>query len=423
MSWKKIGVTSGYVMVGTVATQLLQWVIMTGIAHLDGPKTLGIYALAQSFATPIQYLSYLSIRQRYLTLQVVDQHISDFLFLRATAPAAAFLIALLLIFITSGDSTLTFICASLFLLKYIEGFYDIIYARMQQQGEAKQLAKLAIVRSFVSGLIFLLFYYFTRNLYGSMFVVAIQQTIILFFVREYFHDTVDHHAAHRTYMATLHHRLRLAIELAPMTASLVIMSFNTSVPRFFLSSMVGIPELGRFAAVGSLTSLGAIAVGAVGQTLLQPLAAAVKAQDERSFWEKIILPMLLVIFLCITAAIVLHFCGSMVMGIIYGPAFKTSGSLLVSGTLGAGTVFSASIACNGIFAANLKRPLFWCQTSTVIVTIISTLALVPVLGVQGAFVAIGLSGIFQTIVCIVILRRFWAACRHHQARSLVQAAV
>ena len=423
MSWKKIGVTSGYVMVGTVATQLLQWVIMTGIAHLDGPKTLGIYALAQSFATPIQGLSYLSIRQRYLTLQVVDQHISDFLFLRATVPAAAFIIALLSIFLISGDSTLTFVCASLFLLKYIEGFYDIIYARMQQQGNAKQLAKLAIVRSFVSGIIFLLFYYFSRSLYESMFVVAIQQSIILFFVREYFRDVVDGPAARGTYMSTLRYRLHLAIELAPMTASLVIMSFNTSVPRFFLSNMVGITELGRFAAVGSLTALGAIAVGAVGQTLLQPLAAAVKAQDEKSFWLKITLPMLLVSVLCMAAAIVLCFCGSMVMGIIYGPAFKTSGSLLVWGTLGAGTVFSASIAFNGIFAANLKRPLFWCQTSTVIVTIISTLALVPVLGVQGAFVAIGLSGIFQTSVCIIILRRFWAAYRHHPATPLAQAAI
>ena len=410
MSWKKIGANSGYVMVGTVASQLLQWIIMSCIAHWEGPKTLGFYALAQAFALPLQYLSWLSIRQRYLALSDDRSRLADFLFLRATVPALTLVVAFVALTISFGDRDFIVLSGLLFLFKYVEGFYDLIYAIMQKEGNAKRLAGLSIVRTLVSGTVFVILYFLTKNLYFAMLVTAIQQLGLLFFVRGYFDEDASHHDRRPVFdLVTLQRRYHLAVGLLPFGISLVVMSLNTSIPRFLLNGMVGGKELGYFVAVSSFISLGQIATGSLGQSLLQPLAMSVAARDERLFWRQLLWPMVFLHLSSAVGAFLLIFVGSTLLGLIYGPAFKGIDSLLVSGALASGPVYAASIATNGIFVTYLRNALFWSQASTVVFGAVGTIALVPFLHLQGMFVAMGLSGLFQIAVCVIILRRFWVA--------------
>ena len=182
MSWRKIGRDSIYVTAATVATQMLQWIILTSIARVEGAKMLGLYALAQAYALPLQYLAWLSIRQRFLTLQNGDAALPSFVFLRLAFPILVFLSAFVVIEVIYPDKSFVWLSGLMFFAKYVEGFYDLIYAVKQKDGNTRLVAKLSIVRTLVSGSLFALLYMATKNIYFSLFGTTIQQILLLFFL-------------------------------------------------------------------------------------------------------------------------------------------------------------------------------------------------------------------------------------------------
>ena len=203
-------------------------------------------------------------------------------------------------------------------------------------------------------------------------------------------------------------RLRMALELLPVSVSLMVMSLNTSVPRLLLDHMTGAKELGHFAAVSSFISLGAVAVGSLGQSLLQPLSTSIQERKRRTFWLQLIWPMLIIVAICTVGAFVSIPVGPYLLRLVYGPDFVSISPLLFYGSLASGPIFAASIASLGVFAAYLRTAFFWSQLAAAVFSAIGVIAMVPALRLEGVFFALGLSGVFQVVISCFVLQRFWA---------------
>ena len=410
VSWGKIGQDSFYVMAATVSTQLLQWLILTSIARVEGARMLGLYALAQAFALPLQYLAWLSIRQRYLTLKDPGEALPTFIFLRLALPIVIFVSTFVTIKLTYFNNSFVWLCGLVFLAKYVEGIYDLIYAVEQQDGKTQLVARLSFVRTLLSGSAFAFLYFSKRNIFVSLFATTALQVILLFLIKR----PNDAFAALLRSAFTLDWksmkaRLLVALELLPVSVSMMVMSLNTSVPRLLLDHMSGVKELGYFVAISSFISLGAVAVGSLGQSLLQPLSKSIQELQRKAFWLQLIWPMLMIVAICTVSAFVSIPLGPHVLRLVYGPDFVSISPLLFYGSLASGPMFAASIASLGVFVAYLRGAFFWSQLAAAFVSAIGVIALVPDFRLEGVFLALGLSGLLQIVMSTVVLHRYWSS--------------
>ena len=395
MSWKRIGLTSIYVTISTVSTQMLQWIIMSSLAHRDGPKMLGIYALGQAFALPLQYLSFLAIRPRYLSIQEHDMQ-DNFFAMRAIFPALAYITALVIIYILYGLSTIWLMSACILMLKYVEGFYDLAYAKMQRDNQAASLAKVSVFRSSISAVLFLVCYRVT-NLYISIMVIAVQQALICISLRNQL-------KAFKPITSPLFaFRISAAVSLLPFAVTAVLSSLSSSMPRLILNGLMGAKELGYYTAVITFISIGQIAVGSVGQSLLTPISQALHQKDDGAFWTRILAPVILTQLGCYAAAVGCYFLGGVVVRVVYGPEFGPAEPLLVTASITSGPFFAASLLTAALFATGKKYSLVINQVMALCLMMLLTLWLVPIFHAKGAFLAMGISGVCQMILCFAML--------------------
>lgn len=419
MSWRNIGLSSGYLTVATVALAGLQWAIVILIAHFDGPARLGEYALAQAYATPAYYLASLSLRQQYLMITQQNVSLADFFFLRLMVPALVF--SLLLAYIGNGYVSPSFflVAAGVFAMKYVEGFFDLAWGKMQRVGDARGVATTSLTRILISLPLFIILYVATRNLSIALFALSMVW-IGFFFVQQKRFD-LQVRAADVFDLASrrLKHRLIIACHLIPLGVSLVVMSLVVYAPRFLLDAILGPKELGIFSAVSHFLTIGGIAAGAISQALLPSLTDAIGKHSIRKFWKLLLWPSAIVQFVSLVGVLAALLAGSELLRIFYGPLFASEGRTLVAATIAAGPLYCAAIVTTGCYAAQMRKGLLAIQCLALFVVIVTTLALTPLFGIDGAFAAMTVSAVTQIVASIALLVRFFS----YRQTSLVQGKV
>ncbi|MEJ0093438.1 MAG: hypothetical protein WDN46_08365 [Methylocella sp.] len=396
-------------MVATLAVAIMQWAIMLFVAHFDGPVLVGQYALAQAYATPAGYLAWLSIRQQYLVAPADGASFADFVFLRTVAPLIVFGALLIFIGFAYDSPQFFWIASGVFAMKYVEGFFDLAYGKMQRSGDIAGVALTNLVRGGLSIPLFGGFYITTHSLPLSLFAVSALWVALFFIDRKRLAISVAASDLFDMTMRRLRRRRAIVFDLFPVGMSLVIMSLAIYAPRFLIEAALGPKELGFFSAVGHFLTVGGIAAGSIGQSLLPHLADAISNHSPRSFWRQLLWPVALIQGLSIIGVFLAIAIGSQLLGLFYGVAFAGQGRMLVAAALVAGPIYAAGIITNGCFAAQMRRAFFAIQCISLAAIIIATLVLVPRFGVDGAFAAMMIAAIAQISISIVLLVRFFAS--------------
>jgi O-antigen/teichoic acid export membrane protein len=406
-------------MTTSVALAALQWAIILFIAHFEGPEPVGEYALAQAFATPASYLAWLSIRQQYLVSKHSADALADFIFLRSVVPLLVFSILLVFISLCYASRSFFWIAAGVFAMKYIEGFFDLAYGKMQHAGDVAGVASTSLARSLVSIPAFGLFYFFTRDAALALFALSALWIAILAFQRKRLGLQAQAPELFDMAPRRMIHRFATAFHLLPFGVSLVVMSLTSYAPRFLIDAALGPRELGYFAAVFHFVTVGAIGAGSIGQALLPHLADSINKRTIRSFWRQLLWPALLVQCVCAIGVLLAMIIGSELIELLYGAAFAGQGPVLVAAAIAAGPIYCAGIIANGCFAAQMRRGFLAVQCLALATIIVATLFLVPIIGVNGAFAGMIISAFVQIAVSIMLLMRFF----HRSERGLVYGEV
>lgn len=408
MSWRRVSLTAFYVAAATASLALLQWILMALVGHQEGPVVLGEYALALAVATPASYLAWLSLRQQFLVSAITDSVVSDYLFLRIFFPLIVFAAAgLIAVGGISSSRSFVLICVATLITKFVEGFFDLAYGRMQQLDDAAGVARTNLSRFLVTIVVLVPLYFATKNLPIVLLAMAAIWTLTYVWQRKRLAIAFDFAAVFDMSMAVTERRLQLIVELMPLALSNVVMALIVSLPRILMNGMIGAAQLGVFAAVMNFVTMGSIVAGSLGHASLPRLAAAYRDRNERQFWNALIQPTVFLVGCSILAAIAATFIGTFVMSVSYGPQFAPSGPLLVDGALAAGGIFAGSIATLGCYGLQLRRSLLIIQLFSLVLVCAITFALLPSIGIRGGFVAAGLTGIVQTIMSFVILNAHW----------------
>jgi O-antigen/teichoic acid export membrane protein len=396
--------TSTYLMVSVTALALLQWIIMAVIARIDGAAVLGQYALAQAYAVPAVYLAWLSIRQQVL----ISDHatpLSDFVALRIFAPLPIFGAAALLQHVIYADYAYTALAVVTLFNRYVEGFFDLAYGRMQSLGRSREMASATVVRCAISALAFIGVYKLSGSLLLAMLLMTAVSALMGWAQRAYLSFDPPWAEVLDVSAEAWKRRAGLAWANLPFAVSLVLMALTTNAPRVLVESQFGSRDLGFFTAVSHFVLIGSLAVGSLGQSLLPRFARATRDGDARAFWRMLLASAAAVAITCALAAVVASLAGDFVVRLIYGAGFAGLGALTTWAALTSAPVYAASMFMSAVYGTQARRLLLASQALSLACVVPATWLTQQRFGLPGAFLGPAIAALAQILFCAVFLRQ------------------
>jgi O-antigen/teichoic acid export membrane protein len=213
-------------------------------------------------------------------------------------------------------------------------------------------------------------------------------------------------------------KLRIVRTALPLGVVLMISSFASNVPRYFIANLLGAHALGIFAGLASLTTAANLLVNALGQAATPRLAKAYRNGDRSAFagMSAQVAGVGVLLGLCTVAGSAIA--GRWILGLLFGPEYAAQSNILLALSAAAGGGFVASLLGYVITAGrrfNEQMPL---QIAAVSGTSLACLILVVRWGLMGAAVGIGTGFLVQILGELWVLRSILRESRFQVARPV-----
>lgn len=373
---------------GTLAHAGSRWLGLVVLARLGGAETVGTLALATAIASPIFALTNLQLRQ----IQAVDASgrfsFSTVFGLRLLTSGLALLGVGLYAVLASRGSDLAPVLLFVALAQGFESLSEVIYGRLQRRERLDRVAQSMTAHGVLGIVALAAGYAATGELaVGAAGMAAGSLATFLFF------DLPSLRAASggkiglqpRFPRAELVPLLRSAL---PLGGTMMLVSLNGQIPRYFLEGSAGRAELGIFAALWQLVAVGNLVVSAVATAASPRLANAAHAGDRAAF-RSLSTKLYGLIGIVSGGGILLSLLGGeLILLLVFGPDFAARADVLVLLAIAGSVGFACAVPGHGLTATGahgVQLPLF-CLITAVSVGLCAWL--IPAFGLRGAAIAI-----------------------------------
>jgi O-antigen/teichoic acid export membrane protein len=365
---------------GQVVFAACHWGGLIILGRLAGPEEVGRYALALAVATPIMLFGGLQMRE----IQVADANqryrFEDYFAVRVvcTGFAGIFVMAIALL---GYDWKVALPILLVCLARAFENLSDVHYGLAQRHQRLDLVAQSAMLRGGLGLLALAMGYFLTADLaVGLAGVAGAWGLVWLLFDRtttRRWRDSSGSGAAFRR-------RLDLAWTAAPLGVAMLLLAMNANVPRYFIEAMVGLGELGLFAAMAHFVVAGRMPVTALCQAAFPRLADLYAAGDRAAFRRLLVRltgVSLLPGFVGLVVAITF---GRELLSLVYGPRFAEGASIFPSLMLVGAVLYTQTPFDYGLTAMHQFKvqPLIF--GLAIVVNTAGCLVLIPRYGLLGA---------------------------------------
>ena len=392
-----------------------QWGILSLLAHLGTPAVVGQFVLALAVTAPIISFFLLQMRSVQATDARRDFQFGHYLALRLVALFAA-LAVVSTISITAGyEPRLLWVILAVALSSCADGLSDICYGLLQQNERLDRVGRSMMLRGMLSLSAIGLTLFFTEQLAWAILAGAAARLLLVagFDLRNVRRLLAEQHLDWRPCFEwpALWSLAKLA---APLGLVMTLVVLNNNIPRYFVERNLDEAALGIFGAIGYLSVVGTMIVGALGESVT-PRLAKVFAQRDRAAFLRIYLRLVaLGAGIGLAAIVVSAAAGPLILTLLYGPEYAAHGTLLVWMMTAAAVGYVASFSGYAITAARFFRaqlPLF------LVVVGANALAchwLVPRFGLHGAAWSLLIAAAVQLTGIVAILG--WALTAESPSR-------
>jgi O-antigen/teichoic acid export membrane protein len=389
-----------WTLIGNMVYAGSQWGILLVLARSGSPETVGQFSLGLAVTAPVMLFAGLQLR----TIQATDsRHLfrfGDYAGLRALMTAGA--VGLILIFSSvayRGDTART--VAAFAVSKGIESLSDVVYGLWQQQERMDLIAQSLMLRG-VLALIAVAICFATSHAawFSVCGMAAAWGMVFLGFDLRQPGVTEGKPWPHFS-MPSLKQMLRLSLPLGIVT---MLLSLSANIPRYAISHIQGVGELGIFAAVSYLFVAGGMVVNALGQSSLPRLAFYASQGRQRDFHRLTNHLMLIGAAVGIAGVIVAAVLGRDIIARLYGDVYARDLRLVIWLTVSATFGYMASFAGYALTAARhfrVQMPLF---SFTALLSLGLCFVLVKHEGATGAAKAVAAVSLVQLVATVWLLR-------------------
>jgi O-antigen/teichoic acid export membrane protein len=259
-----------WTLAGNVVYAGCQWGMLVEIAKLGRPEMVGHFALALAIGAPVYMLTNLQLRAVQATDFAGQHRFCDYFRLRLMMTALGFLAIAVIAVACRYDRETLLVILLVGLAKAFEAMSDIYYGRLQQHEQMDRISVSMVIKGVVSLAAVGAVLAFTGSLPAASAALALAWLAVLLF----YDSRVGWPRG--TPMGTSSRGVlwRLTRFSAPLGLSMMLISLNANIPRYFVEHYRGAHDLGIFAALSYLVIAGSTVTNALGQAATPRMAAA-----------------------------------------------------------------------------------------------------------------------------------------------------
>jgi O-antigen/teichoic acid export membrane protein len=388
-----------------------QFAVLMLLAKLLRPEMVGQYALGLALVYPVMMFTNLQLRAVLSSDTTEKVAFGHYLGLRLVMTALAFVSVFVMAQILGYDRQLTAVVLMVGVAYGIETISDVFYARLQLHDRMAEIAKSMMARAALSVLALCLVTYLTRNVLWGIAGIAVARAIVLFGY-DISRRTQGLPSRSKHFLGgVLTPRFDWAIQRKiawvslPLGIVVLLGCLNSSIPNFFIKSALGEREVGMFAAIGFVVSVGNMAVVSLGQSAFTRLARSYAAGNHRAFGSLLAKLLAFGALLGLCGMVVSKFAGRQILTILFHPEYAQRADLLPWIMAAGGVLFMAQFLGFGLTAANFYHSQVVLNAVAIFSLLLGCWWLVPQRGLLGAILAMLIAATVQLIGSLVVLLR------------------
>jgi O-antigen/teichoic acid export membrane protein len=388
-----------WTLVANVVYAGCQWGILTVLVKMGTPESVGRFALGSAIATPAIMFAQLQLRVVQATDVQQRYSFSEYFTVRLLSLTLALLLILGLSFWQYTDVK-AWIIVAFGLAKGVESLGDIYHGLFQQRERLDYVAQSKIIKGILSLLMLSVLFYLTRSvLWGVMGLIFSWGLSWLLYDIPHGRRilrTSDSELA----ISPLRSRARLMeiVKLAlPLGLVMMMISLNTTIPRYFVERYQGEGSLGIFTAMTYIPVVGSIVVNALAQASIPRLARYHAAKKDRAFISLLIKMAVITLGLSLSSIWLALLVGRQLLILLYTPEYASYDSVFVWVMISGGAKYLGTLLGAPVSAMQRFRVQFWVHASSIVLLGAASYLLVPEYGLRGAVWAILAGDLFLII--------------------------
>jgi O-antigen/teichoic acid export membrane protein len=396
--------------VGTAIYAGGQFATLMLLAKLVRPELVGQYALGLAIVYPVMMFTNLQLRAVITSGSRPQIHFGNYLSLRLLGTSVGLVLIFALTQILRYSWELTAVVLMVGVAYAVETISDVYYARLQLHDRMAEIAKSLIMRALLSVLGLAVATFITRNLVWGLAGIVLARSFIL----------IGYDMPGRTHGLSGESKwfarnealkpqfdLRIQRELLwvslPLGIVVLLGCLNSSIPNFFIKHVLGERDLGIFAAIGFMVSVGNMAVVSLGQSAFTRLARSYAAGDLASFGSLLGKLLAFGALIGLSGMIISKLAGREILSVLFRSEYAERADLLPWMMAAGGVLYMAQFLGFGMTAAGFYN-------SQVVLNILANVSLfascfwlVARRGLLGAILGMLIAAIVQLAASIVIL--------------------
>jgi len=400
-------VNFAWTLMGNVVYASCQWGMTVALAKIGSPEMVGQFALGLAITTPIILFAGLALRAVQATDARQIYQFSDYLGLRLATTFFAVVVIAGIAWKGSYNGDVQWTILLIGLAKGFEAISDIFYGLFQQQERMDWIARSMMIKGPLSLIALTLAVLATHRVWVGALALAIAWLVVLVL-----YDipngartlSVDRWNKLRPnwHLPTL---LRLTRLTFPLGLTMMLISLNTNIPRYFVEHYGGQRELGFFAAITYLTVAGTTVVSALGQSGSPRLAKYYASGNKHQFSYLLARLTGIGLALGIVGILISLLAGREILTLLYRSEYAQFNNVLVWVMIAATLGYVASFLGYAMTAARyfaIQPVIFGVVALT---NALFCSILIPSYGLLGASWALGIANGLQvllSLICVLV---------------------
>jgi O-antigen/teichoic acid export membrane protein len=406
--------------IGNLIQAACQWSIITVIARSSSAENVGMVALGLSICGPVFMLTDLQLRAVEATDVKDPERFINYLSLRFFTSCLGVLIVFLCIQISGYNSYVSSVIFLISLYRLFESLSDIVYGKLQSEERHDIGGKIMITRAVIGAAIFAVSFLTYHNLLASLTAWVISGGVLWVIVdvpslmmRRY---TIRPFGLLniRSFLKTSSLEMTLPdiqvlkgllFTSLPLGLVMLLISLRTNIPRYVIESSLGTAQLGIFAALAYVVTIGSRITNALGQAATPRLASLYATNNLSEFMRLVRKLLILSGALGIMAVLAVSFIGEYVLNILYTAEYAQFSSIFTTLVLASVIGFLSSLLGYSITAARIFSSQVYPTMGVCGIVTVASLILVPQFGLAGAGYAVCIGEAFGLLFFYLLFRR------------------
>ncbi len=393
-----------WTLAGNVIYGASQFGILVLLARLGTPEIVGKFALGLAIGAPVYMFTNLQLRAVQATDARRTHPHPHYQYLRVATTVLALALISLIIWASGYGGETALVIGVIAISKAVESFSDVEYGLMQQRERLDYMAHSFILRGTLGLAAVGIVFYLTQNLAGSVGAMTLAW-LLVYLLHDRPRRKLLTKNEQQVAAADIRPRviLGLALTALPLGLSMMLISLNTSIPKYLIEYYLSERELGIFAALAYLVTAGGLIINALGQSAT-PRLSQLYFENKKNGYVNLLFKLCSVAFISgFTGFILVFFFGKEILNLIYGKEYGEENLIFIWLMIYGIIAFLSSIIGYSITAARLFTIQLYSNGITTLIILVLCAILISTYGLFGAVLAIIISQSFKLIISLSIL--------------------